>query len=107
MYVGMWCVSVQSVSKVCLCSQCVMSVCAVSVYCLSVQSVRLLWEQHKDSGAFQAIVAQEFDRALATLSSEIMQNEAEVTICPPSPPPPAPPSQPMTRMLHGVFQEKL
>ena len=65
-----------------------MSVCAVSVYCLSVQSVRLLWEQHKDSGAFQAIVAQEFDRALATLSSEIMQNEAEVTICPPSPPPP-------------------
>lgn len=46
--------------------------------CLGVQSVKVLWEQHKTSGAFQAIVAQEFDRALATLSSEVMQHEAEV-----------------------------
>ena len=79
----------QSVCSVCLCSQCAASACAVRVYCLSVQSVRLLWEQHKDSVAYQAIVAQEFDRALATLSSEVMQHEAEVTPLPrPALPPP-------------------
>ena len=48
--------------------------------CLSVQTVSRLWQQHKDSGAFQAIVAQEFDKALATPFSEVMQNEAEVHI---------------------------
>ena len=67
------------------------------------QSVRLLWEQHKDSGAFQAIVPQEFDRALATLSSEVMQHEAEVPV------PPPPPSSPHTHMtaVHSVIQELL
>jgi len=40
--------------------------------------VGLLWAQHKASGAFKAIVAQEFERALADLSAEVMQNEAEV-----------------------------
>ncbi|KAL3141541.1 Son of sevenless 1, variant 2 [Trebouxia sp. C0010 RCD-2024] len=41
------------------------------------KTARVLWEQNKSSAAFQAIVAQEFDRALTTLSSEVMQNEAE------------------------------
>ena len=45
-----------------------------------VQSVKLLWAQHKDSGAFRAIVAQEFERALADLSTDqVMKDEAEVT----------------------------
>ena len=42
------------------------------------QSVALLWAQHKHSGAFKTIVAQEFERALTDLSAEVMQNEAEV-----------------------------
>ncbi|KAL3155128.1 Son of sevenless 1, variant 2 [Trebouxia sp. C0009 RCD-2024] len=41
------------------------------------KTARVLWGQNKRSAAFQAIVAQEFDRALTTLSSEVMQNEAE------------------------------
>ena len=44
------------------------------------QSVGLLWAQHKHSGAFTSIVAQEFERALSNLSADVMQNEAEV--CP-------------------------
>jgi len=42
------------------------------------QSVALLWAQHKHTGAFKSIVAQEFERALTDLSAEVMQNEAEV-----------------------------
>ncbi|DBA77107.1 hypothetical protein WJX77_005031 [Trebouxia sp. C0004] len=41
------------------------------------KSVALLWAQHKHSGAFKSIVAQEFERALTDLSAEVMQNEAE------------------------------
>lgn len=42
------------------------------------QSVGLLWAQHKHSGAFTSIVAQEFERALSNLSADVMQNEVEV-----------------------------
>ena len=48
------------------------------------QSLKLLWAQHKGSGAFRAIVAQEFERALADLSTDkVMKHEAEVSQTPP------------------------
>ena len=47
---------------------------------MSLQSLKLLWAQHKGSGAFRAIVAQEFERALADLSTDrVMKHEAEVS----------------------------